>query len=980
MDTFAKDMRPFAVILMYLLPCALFSQEPRFVNYSSADALPSNTVYAITQDAGGTLWIGTRNGLSSFDGTRFLSWKEYGRVNALCVDNGGRLWIGSSNGVRVRCPVGEGHDAIIIDSSAPGSPLSGRHVRALCKDRDGAIWAATKDSLLVRQNVEGGTIVQDRAFRYLIGDFEGDYPVQRLFPDPKGRLWLGGRMVPLQILKDSASESDPKFLKGPWNTGSFALHGGQIWAFDDYISCLLSFDESRQDFDNAGRLPIAHADLLSDREGRLWAGGCYGLCLVDTENPSQSVLYKHQAGVPSSLASTELYCIFEDSRGNLWVGGNNGLSVLSPHMQLIQSPNLPSKQITSLMQASDGSLWVGTADDGAYVLGDLGSEGDMTHLDYRPSGRPNEGHVSCLYEDRGGAVYIGLYAGCGFNIWENGHLRRGFISGPIPEGQHVVASGDRITSNWITDFLEDGNGRFWVVSWEGVGLNEWDRRTGKTLPVGWLSPFKYPSPGKDSTIYLSSRLGSRLIEDAHGNLVYGTTEAGVSVIDATTGLVTKYNKGNSSIPDDYVTDLCLEKGGAVWVATHGGLWKMPEEDVRDTMRAPVLLGGMLVQSVLSDDKGRLWAGTQDGLYFIDTDGSVGRVPRQLGFPSDIFGERTACKLRDGRLAFGGPEGMAIFHPDSLLAIGGVSGDLLLSPLLQHRHRISGGEWVPGPFLGLPDSILPGRYSIEEQSSDIFGRWDRGERTLQEVRVPLPLWLRWPFLLGYVILLTALVYLIMKLRERHLLKRELDMRNRLFAIISHDLRGPISGNRMLARELREHVDNLSREQLREGLEELSLSADNASSLLENLLLWSLSQKGMLEPVMREENLLCLAREAVESVRGEDVITVDIPDHLTVRTDRNMLLTILRNLLDNAIKASCTSAPKGPSVILRSTARKGSLPVRQILIIDNGPGLKEDSSPRGHGLGLVITRELLDKMGGSLQMRNREEGGLEITITL
>ncbi|MEE3375592.1 MAG: two-component regulator propeller domain-containing protein [Candidatus Cryptobacteroides sp.] len=74
----------------------------RFVNYSAADGLPSNTVYAVTQDAEGALWIGTRNGLARFDGVRFQSWKEYGRVNALTVDKAGRLWVGSMQGLRVR--------------------------------------------------------------------------------------------------------------------------------------------------------------------------------------------------------------------------------------------------------------------------------------------------------------------------------------------------------------------------------------------------------------------------------------------------------------------------------------------------------------------------------------------------------------------------------------------------------------------------------------------------------------------------------------------------------------------------------------------------------------------------------------------------------------------------------------------------------------------------------------------------------------
>ncbi len=198
-------------------------------------------------------------------------------------------------------------------------------------------------------------------------------------------------------------------------------------------------------------------------------------------------------------------------------------------------------------------------------------------------------------------------------------------------------------------------------------------------------------------------------------------------------------------------------------------------------------------------------------------------------------------------------------------------------------------------------------------------------------------------------------------------KELEMRNRLFSIISHDLRNPISGSRLLSRQLLERLPELPPEQLREGLEKLALSADNTSTLLENLLLWSLNQEGMLEPVMREEDLTALAQEAIGTLQNGEVISVDIPSGLTVKTDRNMLLTCLRNLLDNAVKAS----PE--EVTLKAHGK-------MIIIADNGPGLKEGDAHWGHGLGLVITRELLDKLGAQMTMNNRPEGGLEITIDL
>ncbi|MBQ9410511.1 MAG: hypothetical protein IJU21_02755, partial [Bacteroidales bacterium] len=412
-----------------------------------------------------------------------------------------------------------------------------------------------------------------------------------------------------------------------------------------------------------------------------------------------------------------------------------------------------------------------------------------------------------------------------------------------------------------------------------------------------------------------------------------------------------------SIPDNYVTDLCLTPDGTVWAATRGGLWSPSGKSI---------LRGKLIQSVLADSRGRLWAGTEEGLYFVDTDGSTGVARKGLGFPSDIYAEKAACRLSDGRLAFGGPEGAAIFHPDSLLALK-AGGNLLLASLVQHRYRLNGREWIPGRFTGLPENILPGRYTLEEQSSDIFGRWEKGETSVSTLRVPLPLWLRWPFLLLYALALAAIIWAVIRLRERRLLVKELDMRNQLFSIISHDLRNPVSGYRLLSHQLLDKADTIPPQQLKEGLQALASSADGTSALLENLLLWSLNQKGMLEPVMREEELRPLALEAVESIPGNGVIKLDIPGGMIVRTDRNMFLTCLRNILDNAVKA-CSS-----SVILRAEASK-------IIISDDGPGMKDAKTGWGHGLGLVITRELLDKMGASMEAQNRPEGGLEITITL
>lgn len=956
-------MRRFCSIFLLLLGCCLAGAQARFVNYGSEEGLNAGSVYAIAQDADGFLWVGTRGGLYRFDGARFHFSGKPVRVTALTVDKENHLFVGTARD----------------------------NVRALMTDSDGFVWATIGDSTLVKYSWKDGWHEELRTWydkRY----HEGDYPYFQLFEDSEGNIRPAGRIVRNHYFTD---RNNPRIVypfgrEGGTCIGSYAEVNGTLYGFDDHTSELCRIERSARP--SIGRLPVAHARLLTDHEGRFWAAGSGGLGLINLEKPEETVVYRHDADDPHSLASQELYCIFEDREGNLWVGGDNGLSVLCPALQQVQCLDIPSRQITALMASRDGKLWVGTADNGAFILS-LKGEGVLhagTSAPYSvtawripsPEGQINtNGRVSALYEDRNGTIYIGLWNNTGFLIRENGRTRKGVVSGPIPEAQAKAASGDRITSNWIADFLEDSRGRFWVVTWEGVGLNEWDRKTGRTLPPEWLSPFWYPSAQEDSAIYLSSRLGTRLIEDADGNWVFGTSEAGFNIIDKDSGLATKYYKGNSSIPDDYVSDLCIAPTGELWAATHSGLW---------SPSGAHFLDGKLVQSLRFDRSGRLWAGTEDGLWFIEADGSAGRAGKALGFPSDLYAEKAACILPDGRLAFGGTGGAAVFHPDNLLA-SGATGDLFLTDfipdgtslrfafsvrnlphaaLLQYRYRISGvdREWISASFPNLEgryNGLFPGHYALEIQCTDFFGRWQEPVFT-HAFRIRPALLLRWPFMLLYLLLVGGAVWLLVRYLENRqrakLLQEELDTRNRFFGIVSHDLRGPVSGIRNLASELEKAPDG----ELRDGVKAIGGAARHTSALLENLLMWSVNQKGVLVPVRREVPLAALVEEAAA---GRPVRT-EIPEGLTLVTDPNMLTTCLRNLLDNAFKVS----PE--EVRLQASAT-------HIVITDHGPGMPEEVlqtlSRPGH-LGLVITRELLEKLGASLQARNLPEGGCEITITL
>ena len=383
-------MRRFAVILILLLSAGVDARSGpgmtakgpgmtgpgmtaegpamRFVNYGSADGLPSNTVYAVAQDAAGILWIGTRNGLASFDGRRIQAFKEYGRVNALVVDRGGRLWVGTSKGLRVM-PDQVGRDG---------------NIRALHADAEGNVWATVGDTLLLKLSYDDGIKEEARCF-YHKRDSEGDYPYYQIYEAADGKLWLAGRLVHNQFVADRES---PQATLPRWNlfcNGSYAECGGRLYAFEDHTSLLYACEGDKPV--PLGRLPIAHTRLLTDSKGRLWAAGSYGLGIVDTTHPERTKVFRHSAADPTSPSSGELYCIFEDRQGNLWLGGDNGLSVLCPALQMVDV--ISRANVTAIMQESGGKMRIGTAEE----------------------------RVSCLYEDSSGTIYVGLWNNTGWEVW-----------------------------------------------------------------------------------------------------------------------------------------------------------------------------------------------------------------------------------------------------------------------------------------------------------------------------------------------------------------------------------------------------------------------------------------------------------------------------------------------------------------------------------------------------------------------------------
>jgi len=200
---------------------------------------------------------------------------------------------------------------------------------------------------------------------------------------------------------------------------------------------------------------------------------------------------------------------------------------------------------------------------------------------------------------------------------------------------------------------------------------------------------------------------------------------------------------------------------------------------------------------------------------------------------------------------------------------------------------------------------------------------------------------------------------------------------------------------LSRNLLEQFDDYDREELREHLKLLNHSVECLNKLQENLLTWSRVQRGTIEFQPKPLDLGTVGFETVYMANSQAVLkNITLNNQIAPRTevfaDRNMVSTVLRNLVSNAIKFT----PAGGRVILVAQVFTGAV---RVTVEDNGVGLSQaqlgklfrlesqaktsgTEGEEGTGLGLILCRELVEKNGGKIWVESAPQQGARFHFTL
>jgi PAS domain S-box-containing protein len=602
-------------------------------------SISDNRIFSIFEDGQGTIWVGTSHGLNRFDRdyetfTRYLKGSNGlsdDVITALCQDQAGIMWVGTDSGGLNRFDrKNERFETFRHDENDPVSLASDR-INTLFVDRRGVLWVGTRDAGLDRFERFGEKFIH---YPYIAGKEDGiaGADVRVISECREGNLWLG--------TSNGLSRWDRRKQR-----------------YYNYRANARRPDSPRYLSNNRVN------SLLCSRSGDFFIGTDAGLDVLEP-TVEQIRHYNHDPRLPFSLSSNNVSCIFEDLSGVIWVGTiGGGLNKYAPWIMKFQhfSPgtrydgkSLSGKYVFTFYEDSRGNTWIGT-NEGINLFNRKTNTFSAYRIEADNPRSLSNNFVFAIKEDSDGGMWIGTWGG-GLNQFH-------------PETEtftHYKADPDKpgsLSSNLVRVIHEDNEGYLWIGT-IGGGLNKFDRKKKR---------FTHYKSEKENPKSLNCNSIFAIYEDENGRLWLGTDRGGINIFDPGTGNTIQYvmePENLNSLSNNFVTSIHKSRTGLIWVGTYGGgLNKFdPSTGNFKHYRKKEGLPSDVINGFLEDEDGYLWLSTNNGLSKFDPVGeSFRNYFRTDGLQENEFNQGAAFKSnRTGEMYFGGINGFNLFHPGEVI--------------------------------------------------------------------------------------------------------------------------------------------------------------------------------------------------------------------------------------------------------------------------------------------------------------------------
>ena len=1050
--------------------CAVYlsaQSTPVLERIGAAEGLSQGMIFDLIQDQQGFLWFATKDGLNRYDGYSFQVFQNSpfdpfsisdNEILALLEDQLGRIWAGTSNnGLNVLDPqTGKFYQL---------KNLSSQNINSLARSADGAIWAGTAlgvhririPDVLPSDKPNLEKLAQIDTFNWDSAPLMHVHAPLNNTVDLKGsrdgKLWVS---TFLQIgYFDPANGRYQKVWTNPGsgnsdNISSFFLEGpdGAIWVGQP-DQLLRIRGEAVEVFPFPEHSVFPFTDMAFNASGDLFVGTrkqIFKLAAAQSASPIDAkfqLFYRFpESGI---IGSTRLLM---DRSGLLWIGTNGyGLRKYNPGNPHFHH-YLPEKSPRRLIADAQGRLWVWQGGglflrlmEGKNQLGKplFPSDQYIQH----DAVQTNNGKIWLLCENKRGKQ------GQGQLIQLNGQSLK-------EEARFLVP----ISISMFSRLYAGLDGHLWLLG--GMSM------------LAKFDPAKAHFDNFDFSPITGYREAAlSLSTDTHGHLWIGTPHGLVHGIPNVGGLKFVLHKNN---PNDRQTMNCnsvmamlndpIQPDRYLWLGTKGGGLSLLEKGT-GTFKHFTSLEGLpnnVVYSILPDSDGKLWLSTNCGLSKFDPKTSVFQNFFSVdGLQDNEFNTLSFAQAPDGRLYFGGVNGITAFYPAELnasfsspavfinqlkinslpakvgddvleknikytnsitlnyqqnqLTFEFVAMDFSASRMNQFRYRLLGvaENWMesaPGDNSATFTHLAPGDYVFEVITGGSRGIWNGAPARLN-IRI-LPPWWRtgWAYALYFLLLALgtwALYHFqVNKIRLENKLAFEhneavrlaaLDqLKTNFFSSITHEFRTPLT---LLLEPARQLLRESKADATRYRLELIEKNARRLLQFVNQLLDLSKLEAGQMPLDLQPGNPASTIRAVVEqfqSLAQERSIRLDLEllDYKTpIILDEMKFEQVVSNLLSNALKFT----DKGGLVRVKleaSIAHLVETPAKKhfsLEVSDTGIGISAEDLPfvfdrffqtehtrNGTGIGLSLTKELVERMGGTISVQSRIGVGTTFIVQL
>nr|WP_294944116.1 two-component regulator propeller domain-containing protein [uncultured Mucilaginibacter sp.] len=659
----------------------------KFEHLGKREGLSQINVECIIQDSRGFIWVGTRDGLSKYDGYSFTHFKHdpqdptslsSSMVSDIVEDKEGNIWIATIIGLN-KLDRGTGRFLKFLHNDKDPTSLSDNILKKLAVDELGNIWVGGQsglDYLDTKTNKFTKHFKHDPKNSNSISDSKLNY----VYLAPDKRLWVGTMEGGLDLF-NAATQTFSHYRHSATNPNSissnnvrcvFQDNANRLWigTLDNGLSKLdlKTGLITRYLYTGQPKNSISGNTIYSlnmDENNNLWIGSENGgLCILNPET-GKFYTYKHDDIDKSSLTGNTLYSIIKDNQGNMWLGAfSGGINLFKrstesfTHYRHTSSANsLSNDFVLAVYEDPEKNVWVGT-DGGGLNKFDY-KNGNVTHYKQQPGKNSITGNfVLTINQDHEGDFWLGTWAD-GVSIFNP-------KTNTFTNLKNQPGNANSLPGNNIYALTHAKDKTTWIGTYNN-GLSHYDKKTGQFT--------NYKNNPNDPHSLSSDRVYS-LLEDSHGNLWVGTFDGGLNLFDKKTNSFTRFqHRANvNSLSDDNVPDIYESQNGSIWISTFTGLNLFDPVTRHFTVYTKKDgLPADIIYAAREDDDGRIWVSTNNGLSAFDvakhtfTNYSV-----EDGLQEDEFKSHSAFKGASGRLYFGGVNGFNAFSPGQILKPAGFS--------------------------------------------------------------------------------------------------------------------------------------------------------------------------------------------------------------------------------------------------------------------------------------------------------------------